>query len=123
MLPRTGPVEAQSTDPRSRELALLSLLSLPGLFALGVAVGWIWLTPPEEPERWAVSPEDELARPPETAEERELQAFPVRRASTKKLSHYRDADGVFHFVEEEAPATAEQAQASNTVDLEATLSR
>jgi hypothetical protein len=113
------------TDARSRELALLSLLSLPGLFALGVAVGWIWLTPPEEPERWAVSPEDELTRPPETIEERELHAFPVRRASTKKISHYRDADGVFHFVEEKAPAAAEagSAQASNTAELGATLNR
>ena len=88
-------------------------------------MGWIWLTPPEEPERWAVSGEDELTRPPETTEERELHAFPVRRASTKKISHYRDADGVFHFVEENVPAAAEvdHAQASNTVDLEATLSR
>ena len=90
-----------------------------------MAVGWIWLTPPEDPERWAVSPEDELTRPPETVEERELHAFPVRRASTKKISHYRDADGVFHFVEERAPAGTEagQTQASITVDLEATLSR
>lgn len=88
-------------------------------------MGWIWLTPPEEPERWAVSPEDELTRPPETAEERELHAFPVRRASTKKISHYRDANGVFHFVEEKAPAAAEdsQTQASNSLDLEGTLSR
>ncbi len=111
------------TDTRSRELALLSLLSLPGLFALGVAVGWIWLTPPEEPERWAVSPEDELTRPPETIEERELHAFPVRRASTKKISHYRDANGVFHFVEEKSPSNADREQANNTVELEETLNR
>ena len=85
-------------------------------------MGWIWLTPPEEPERWAVSSEDELSRPPETAEERALQAFPVRRASTKKIMHYRDANGVFHFVEK-APAGPDHAQASNAVEIETTLSR
>ena len=88
-------------------------------------MGWIWLTPPEEPERWAVAPEDELTRPPETIEERELHAFPVRRASTKKISHYRDADGVFHFVEEKGATNVDagDTRASNTLEIEATLSR
>ncbi|MGH7803561.1 MAG: hypothetical protein ACREQJ_04385 [Candidatus Binatia bacterium] len=84
-----------------------------------MAVGWIWLTPPEEPERWATSAEEELARPPETVEERELQDFPVRRASTKKIMHYRDADGVFHFVEGKPPA----AQVNAAIELEPSLNR
>ena len=88
-----------------------------------MAVGWLWLTPPEDPERWATSAADELTHPPETAEERVLQPFPVRRASNKKLSHYRDADGVFHFVEEPSTPEPPAIQARNTLELETRVSR
>jgi hypothetical protein len=66
---------------------------------------------------------DELERPPETAEERVLQPFPVRRTSNRKIGHYRDADGVFHFVEEPSAPEPAALQATNTLELETRVSR
>ena len=88
-----------------------------------MALGWIWLTPSEDPDLWSKPPVEE-PEPLDLAKEpaRDLEPFAIRSGSETKLGHYRDADGVYHFVRKSPPSKV-GAQAKNTVELEVELNR
>ena len=52
-----------------------------------------------------------------SAPEPQLEAFTVRRTEPANLHYYRDANGVFHFVDK-SKAEVPREQARNTVELE-----
>ena len=109
-----------STDRKTRELLLLGLLSLPGLIALVLAIGWMGLGPSEEADLLAKPPVEE-AEPVEIVTEPPpaLEPFAIRDGSEPTIAHYRDADGVYHFVRQAPPAKAKVgAQAKQSDEAE-----